>query len=124
MNARLLPVSGHPSLSEGHELQGKVGRDVTAEQAQEASRWIAIDLLSTVRNALGDLDRVHHIVKLFGLVNSVENFTGQSQVINGASDFLLEAFGERGKHARSAIGVAQLPKNASVEIEMILEIIA
>jgi len=118
----LLFVSGHASLGEDSPLTGKVGRDVTVEQAAQAARQVAIDLLGTVAGALKDLDHVSRIVKLLGMVNSAEDFTEQPKVINGASNLLIEVFGERGKHARSAIGVAQLPANASVEIEMILEI--
>ena len=118
----LLFVSGHASLREDYTLTGKVGRDVTVEQAVEAARQVAIDLLGTVSTALGDLDRVHRIIKLLGMVNSTEDFTQHPKVINGASNLFIEVFGERGKHARSAIGVAQLPGNATVEIEMILEV--
>lgn len=118
----LLFVSGHASLGPDSTLTGKVGKDVTVEQANQAARQVAIDLLGTVSAALGDLDRVGRIVKLLGMVNSAEDFTEPPKVINGASDLLIEIFGEQGRHARSAIGVAQLPGNASVEIEMILEI--
>lgn len=118
----LLFVSGHASAHEEHGLRGKVGRDVTVEQAYQAARWVAIELISTVKAAVGDLDRVERIVKLLGMVNSAEDFTGQPSVINGASDLLVEVFGEKGRHARSAVGMAQLPINTSVEIEMILEL--
>lgn len=115
----LLFVSGHISTT----LRGKLGRDVTKEQGYEAARQIALDMLGTVHDALGDLDRVGRLVKLLGLVNSTEAFTEQPYVINGASDLLVEVFGTQGQHARSAIGVAQLPVNAAVEIEMILEVV-
>ncbi len=118
----LLFVSGHASLGQNSTLTGKVGRDVTVEQAAQAARQVAIDLIGTVAGELKDLDRVSRIVKLLGMVNSAEDFTEHPKVINGASNLLIEVFGERGKHARSAIGVAQLPANASVEIEMILEV--
>ena len=119
----LLFVSGHASMRGDQGLFGKVGRDVTVEQAYTGAREVAIDMLGTIRDALGDLDRVRRVVKLLGMVNSAEDFTDQPKVINGASDFLIEVFGERGRHARSAVGMAQLPKNAAVEIEMIVEIV-
>lgn len=114
----LLFVSGHTST----KLRGKLGRDVTKEQGYEAARQIALDLLGTIRDILGDLDRVSRLVKLLGMVNSAEDFTEQPYVINGASDLFLKVFEEQGQHARSAIGVAQLPFNAAVEIELILEV--
>ncbi len=115
----LLFVSGHISTT----LRGKLGRDVTKEQGYEAARQIALDILGSVHDALGDLDRVGRLVKLLGLVNSTDAFTEQPFVINGASDLFVEVFGTQGQHARSAIGVAQLPANAAVEIEMILEVL-
>ncbi len=118
-----LYVSGHASLRPGAALQGKVGHDVSTEQAQKAAREVMIDMLASVRAALGTLDNVVAVVKLLGLVQSAADFTAQPAVINGASDLLVDVFGaEIGKHARSAVGVAQLPNNASVEIEMILEV--
>lgn len=114
----LLFVSGHISTT----LRGKHGRDVTREQGYEAARQVAIDLLGTIREALGDLDRVSHLVKLLGMVNSTEDFTDQPYVINGASDLLAEVFGKQGQHARAAVGMAQLPFNAALEIELILEV--
>ena len=115
----LLFVSGHISTT----LRGKLGGDVTKEQGYKAARQIALDILGSVHDALGDLDRVVRLVKLLGLVNSTDAFTEQPYVINGASDLFVEVFGAQGQHARSAIGVAQLPTNAAVEIEMILEVL-
>ncbi len=115
----LLFVSGHASV----EHRGKLGRDVTMQQGYQIAREVAVSLLGTIHDALGDLDRVARIVKLLGLVNSTENFTEQPQVINGASELFVEVFGEGGRHARSAIGVAQLPLSSAVEIELILEIV-
>ncbi|HEY5004545.1 MAG TPA: RidA family protein [Ktedonobacteraceae bacterium] len=115
----LLFVSGHISTT----LRGKLGGDVTKEQGYEAARQIALDILGSIHDALGDLDRVVRLVKLLGLVNSTDAFTEQPYVINGASDLFVEVFGAQGQHARSAIGVAQLPANAAVEIEMILEVL-
>ena len=118
-----LYVSGHASLRPGAALQGKVGRDVSKEQAQKAARDVMVDMLGSVRAALGTLESVVAVVKLLGMVQSADDFTAQPAVINGASDLLVSVFGDEiGKHARSAIGVAQLPNNASVEIEMILEV--
>jgi enamine deaminase RidA (YjgF/YER057c/UK114 family) len=117
----LLFLSGHVSMQDGQVFGGKVGRDVTKEQAYQAARQVAIDLLGTVR-AASDLNRVTRIVKLLGMVNSSEDFTEQHLVINGASDLLVDLFGDLGRHARSAVGMAQLPLNAAIEIEMILEI--
>lgn len=116
--SNLVFVSGHIST----KLRGKLGRDVTKEQGYEAARQIALDILGSLHDALGDLDRVKRFVKLLGLVNSSEDFTEQPHVINGASDLLVEVFGTQGQHARSAIGVAQLPSNAAIEIEMIVEV--
>jgi enamine deaminase RidA (YjgF/YER057c/UK114 family) len=115
----LLFVSGHISTT----LRGKHGRDVTKEQGYQAARQIALDILGSVHDAIGDLDRVSRLVKLLGLVNSTDTFTEQPFVINGASDLFVEVFGTQGQHARSAIGVAQLPANAAVEIELILEVV-
>ena len=118
-----LYVSGHASLRPGAALYGEVGREVTKEQAYQAAREVMIDMLGSAKAVLGSLDRVVSVVKLLGLVHCSEDFTAQPAVINGASDLLVEIFWEKaGRHARSAIGVRQLPNNASVEIEMILEV--
>lgn len=118
-----LYVSGHASLRPGAALHGEVGRDVTKEQAYQAAREVMIDMLGSAKAVLGSLDRVVSVVKLLGFVHCSDDFTAQPAVINGASDLLVEIFGEEvGRHARSAIGVRQLPNNASVEIEMILEV--
>lgn len=122
-SGNLLFVSGHLPEKEGKSLYpGKLGREVNTEQGYEAARQVAINLLGTVHEALGDLDRVRRVVKLFGMVNSTDDFTEQTQVINGASDFLVEVFGECALHTRSAVGMNQLPRNNSMEIEMILEV--
>ncbi|MDX2006158.1 MAG: RidA family protein [Meiothermus sp.] len=113
----LLFISGQVSSQ-----KGKLGVDVTVEQGYHASREVAIKMLAVVKDAVGDLDRVTRVVKLLGMVNSGLEFVEQPKVINGASDLLVEVFGERGKHARSAVGFAQLPFNCSVEIEGIFEV--
>lgn len=119
----LLFLSGHTSTKPGREVLGKVGADLSIEQGYAAARSVATDMLATMQDALGSLDRVARVVKLLGMVNSSADFTGHPKVVNGASDFLVEVFGERGRHARSAIGVAALPANAAVEIEAVIEIV-
>lgn len=99
-----------------------MGKDLTLEQGQEAARQTMINLLAVLKKHIGDLDRINRIVKVLGFVNSTPDFTDQPLVINGASELLEEVFGERGKHARSAIGTNVLPFDIPVEIEMIVEI--
>ena len=122
----LLFVSGHIAKLNGKPWAGQLGANVTTEQGKEAARGIAIDLLGTLHAALGDLNKITRIVKLLVLVNSTPSFTEQHLVANGASELLVQVFnerqGEQGKHARSAIGVAQLPFGACVEIELIAEV--
>lgn len=115
-------LSGHIAKRDGKPWVGKLGVDVDTATGQMAARSIAIDLLSTLNAHLGSLDRVRRIVKVMGLVNSSSEFTEQHLVMNGCSELIVEVFGEIGKHARSAFGVAQIPLGACVEIEMIVEI--
>ncbi|MCP1846174.1 enamine deaminase RidA (YjgF/YER057c/UK114 family) [Bradyrhizobium sp. USDA 4524] len=104
-------------------VKGKVGRDLTVEQGYDAARQAGLIMLAKVRAALGGLDRVKRVVKVVGMVNSADDFTDQPKVVNGFSDLMVEVFGASvGKHARSSLGVAALPNNAPVEVEMILEI--
>jgi enamine deaminase RidA (YjgF/YER057c/UK114 family) len=104
-------------------LKGKVGKDLTVEQGYQSARQAGLIMLGKVRTALGSLDRVKRIVKVLGMVNSAEGFSDQPKVVNGFSDLMIEVFGETiGKHARSAVGMAGLPGNAPVEVEMIVEI--
>ncbi len=118
-----LYVSGHIAKQAGKPWVGQLGRDMTTEQGREAARAVAIDLMATLNDACGgDLSRVKRIVKLVSLVNSTPDFTEQHLVTNGASELLVEVFGEAGKHARSAFGVAQLPLGSCVEIEMVVEL--
>jgi enamine deaminase RidA (YjgF/YER057c/UK114 family) len=120
-NGELLWLSGHLPDSGGTPLyMGKLGRELTTAQGYEAARQATICLLGSIRNAVGDLDRVQRVLKLFGMVNSTEDFTEQTQVINGASDLLADVFGDIGLHARSAVGMAQLPRNNCVEIEAVV----
>lgn len=116
-------LSGHLAKQDGKVWVGQLGRDIGTEDAKLAARAVAIDLIATLQAACGgDLTRVKRIVKLMSLVNSTGEFTEHHLVTNGASELIGEVFGDAGKHARSAFGVAQLPMGACVEIEMIAEI--
>lgn len=115
-------LSGHIAKKDGKVWAGKLGDNLTTEDGKVAARSIAIDLLATLHAHVGDLNRVKRIVKLMSLVNSTPDFTEQHLVTNGASELVADLFGERGKHARSAFGVAQIPLGACVEIEMIAEV--
>ena len=113
-------LSGHIAKNEGKPWVGKLGKDMDTDTGKAAARAIAIDLLASLQNHLGSLDKVKRIIKVMGLVNSTDQYTEQHLVINGCSELLFEVFGEAGKHARSAFGVAQIP--LGVEIELIAEI--
>jgi enamine deaminase RidA (YjgF/YER057c/UK114 family) len=115
-------LSGHIAKKDGKVWAGKLGANLTTEEGKAAARSIAIDLLATLHAHVGDLNRVKRIVKLMSLVNSTLEFTEQHLVTNGASELIADVFGERGKHARSAFGVAQIPLGACVEIELIAEV--
>ena len=116
-------LAGHlPQPAGGGALvTGKVGKDLTVEQGYEAAKLVALNLIATLKRELGDLDKVERIVKLVGFVNCTDGFAQQPQVVNGASDLLAEVFGEKGKHARSAVGTNALPLNVAVEIEAIVQ---
>ncbi|XEC93516.1 RidA family protein [Paenibacillus tarimensis] len=119
----LLYLSGQDCRIDGVLMyEGKVGKELTIEQGQQAARQTVINCLAVLKAYLGDLDRVVQIVKLLGFVNSAPGFAAQPYVMNSASDLLVEVFGESGKHARSAIGTSELPFHTPVEIEMIVEI--
>ncbi|HET8576591.1 MAG TPA: RidA family protein [Methylomirabilota bacterium] len=120
----LLFLSGHgPVRIDGSPTaRGKVGRDLSTEEAYKVARDIGINLLGSARHVLGSLDRVKRVVKVLGMVNAVEGFGEQPKVINGFSDLMVEVFGENGRHARSAVGMGSLPMGIPVEIEMILEV--
>jgi enamine deaminase RidA (YjgF/YER057c/UK114 family) len=118
----LIFVSGHIAKKEGKPWSGKLGENLTTAQGKEAARGIAIDLLATLHAALGDLNKITRIVKLLVLVNSSLTFTEQHLVANGASELFVELFGEKGAHARSAFGVAQIPLGACIEIELVAEV--
>ncbi|KQV79815.1 hypothetical protein ASD15_17465 [Massilia sp. Root351] len=120
----LVFISGHiAKKADGNPWVGQLGKDISTEEGQQAARAIAIDLIGTLQAACGgDLTRVKRIVKLMSLVNSTPDYTEQHLVTNGASELLGEVFGDAGKHARSAFGVAQIPRGSCVEIELIAEI--
>ena len=113
---------GPASRPDGTTPSGKVGRDLTTEEGYEAARLTGINILARMKGELGDLDRVRRVVKLLGMVNSAPDFNQQPAVVNGCSDLLVEVFGERGRHARSAVGMASLPNDIPVEIEVIIEV--
>jgi enamine deaminase RidA (YjgF/YER057c/UK114 family) len=117
----LVFVSGAGPIGADGLIAGKVGADVDIEKAQEAARLCVINCLSALQEEVGDLDRITRIVKLLGFVNSAPGFTQQHVVMDGASNLLLDVFGERGMHARSSVGMAELPMNIAVEVEMIVE---
>jgi len=119
----LLFLSGHGPEREGAPtVRGKLGRDLSLEEGYNVAREVGIKLLGSAQSLLGSLDKVKRIVKVLGMVNSAEGFGAQPQVINGFSDLMVQVFGENGRHARSAVGMAELPMGIPVEIEMILEV--
>ena len=119
----LVFLSGHIARRNGSVWAGQLGATITTVEGQEAARAVAIDLLGTLQAACGgDLNRVQRIVKVVSLVNSTPSYTEQHLVTNGCSELLAEVFGDKGQHARSAFGVAQLPLGACVEIELVAEI--
>lgn len=118
----LVFLSGHIAKKDGKPWVGQLGKNMVTEEGRTAARQVAIDLMGTLHAAVGDLNRVKRIVKLMSLVNSTDAFTEQHLVTNGASELLGEIFGDKGSHARSAFGVAQIPLGACVEIELIAEL--
>ena len=118
----LVFLSGHIAKKDGKAWIGQLGKTMQTEEGKQAARAIAIDLVGTLQAAVGDLNKVKRIVKVMSLVNSSPDFTEQHLVTNGASELLGEVFGDKGKHARSAFGVAQIPMGACVEIELIAEV--
>ena len=120
----LLFLSGHGPIRDGKALmRGRVGKDLTIEQGYQAAREVGLNLLASTRTALGSLDKVKRVVKVLGMVRSADEFGDQPKVINGFSDLMVEVFGEAiGKHARAAVGMAELPMGIPVEIELILEV--
>jgi enamine deaminase RidA (YjgF/YER057c/UK114 family) len=123
LTGNLLFVSGHgPTRAGKFAYVGKVGKELSLEQGYEAARLVALNCLASAKSVLGDLDRVKRVVKLLGMVNCTEDFTEQPKVVNGASDLLVQLFGDSGRHARSAVGMQALPFGIAVEIEMIFEV--
>ncbi|MEO6407455.1 MAG: RidA family protein [Burkholderiaceae bacterium] len=121
-SGNLVFISGHIARRDGKPWVGQLGRDTDTATAKHAARRVAIDLLGTLHAAVGDLNRVERIVKVLSLVNSSPDYTEQHLVTNGCSELLAEVFGDKGAHARSAFGVAQLPMGACVEIELIAQV--
>ncbi len=111
-----------PRGADGEYSSGKLGSDLTVEQGQEEARKVGINMLATIKAEIGDLDRVRRVVKVLGMVNAVPEFRDHPSVINGFSDFMVEVFGEKGRGARSAVGMGSLPFQIPVEVEMIVEI--
>ena len=122
-SGNLLFISGKgPLKKDGEYIKGKLGYDLSIDQGYDAARATGINLISTIKSAIGDLRNVKQIIRVNGMVNSASNFTDQPKVINGCSDLLVEVFGDRGKHTRVALGMNSLPMNIAVEIDIILEI--
>ena len=118
----LVFLAGHGPCEFTEADKGKVGRERTVEEGYETARRTAICMLASLKDEIGDLSRVKRIVRVFGMVNAVDDFTRHSEVINGFSDLMVEVFGDRGRHARAAVGMASLPFDLTVEIEMIVEV--
>lgn len=118
----LLFVSGAGPMGPDGAVLGKVGKDVDMPTAQEAAKWCVMNGLAAVQEEIGDLEKVKRVVKLLGFVNSAPGFSEQHVVMEGASSLLLSLFGERGRHARSSVGMAELPMNIAVEVEMIIQV--
>jgi enamine deaminase RidA (YjgF/YER057c/UK114 family) len=119
----LIFLAGHgPTKADGTNITGKAGKDLTIEQGYEAAKITALSLIATLKDAIGDLSKVKRIVKVNGYVNCLPDFTDHPKVINGCSDLLVLIFGDKGKHARAAMGMVALPSNIAVEIEMVVEV--
>ncbi len=118
----LVFTSGQVSQRGDQSYIGKVGGELTLAQGYDAARLCALNCLSAIQAVVGDLDKVTHVVKIFGMVNAADGFTQTPEVIHGCTDLINELFGAAGRHARSAVGLYQLPRNVAVEIEMIVEV--
>jgi enamine deaminase RidA (YjgF/YER057c/UK114 family) len=121
-SGELLYVGGHGPVAGSTIIRGKVGRDLTLDQAREAARMTGLSLLASIRQELGTLDGVRRLVKVFGMVNCAPGFNQTPAVIDGCSDLFVEIFGEAGQHTRSAVGMAELPFDIAVEIELVAEL--
>ena len=123
-NSMLVYVSGTgPRKENGDYLTGRLGDDMTIEEGYDAAKLTGINILASLKKEIGDLNKIKRFVKVIGMVNSTADFYQQQAVINGFSDFIVEVFGDRGKHARSAVGMVSLPSNIAVEIEVVVEVI-
>ena len=123
-NSMLVYVSGTgPRKENGDYLTGRLGDDMTIEEGYDAAKLTGINILASLKKEIGDLNKIKRFVKVIGMVNSTADFYQQPAVINGFSDFIVEVFGDRGKHARSAVGMVSLPSNIAVEIEVVVEVI-
>ena len=123
-NSMLVYVSGTgPRKENGDYLTGRLGDDMTIEEGYNAAKLTGINILASLKKEIGDLNKIKRFVKVIGMVNSTADFYQQPAVINGFSDFIVEVFGDRGKHARSAVGMVSLPSNIAVEIEVVVEVI-
>lgn len=111
-----------PKKADGSYITGKLGSDLTIEEGYEAARLVAINQLAALQAEIGDLNKVKRVVKVLGMVNADSSFTDHPKVVNGFSDLMVEVFGDRGKHARAAVGMGSLPQNIAVEIEVIVEV--
>ncbi len=119
----LIYLSGHgPQKTDGNYITGKLGKDLTIEEGYAAARQTGINILATIKDAVGDLHKVKRIIKVLGMVNSTGQFTDQPKVMNGFSDLMVAVFAENGKHARSAVGMNSLPGGMCIEIELIVEV--
>ncbi len=125
-SGNLLFVSGHgPAYVKDGKIEyirGKLGRELTVEDGYQAAKHVMLNILQSIKGVVGDLDKVRRVIKVLGFVNCTEDFPDQPKVINGASDLLVALYGERGRHARSAVGMQQLPFGIAVEIEMVVEV--
>jgi len=119
---KLLFLAGKGPRTENGYITGKLGDDLSIEEGYRAARITGITQIGVIKDFLGDLNRVKRVVKVLGMVNAAPDFTSHPEVINGFSDVIVEVFGERGKHARAAVGMGSLPRNIAVEVEMIVEI--
>jgi enamine deaminase RidA (YjgF/YER057c/UK114 family) len=119
---KLVFLSGHIAKKDGKPWIGQLGRNMQTAEGKDAARAVAIDLLGTLHAAVGDLNKIHRVVKVMSLINSTSDFVEHHLVTNGCSELIAQLFGEKGAHARSAFGVAQLPMGACVEIELIAEL--
>ncbi|MBI5878695.1 MAG: RidA family protein [Chloroflexi bacterium] len=119
----LLYLSGHgPNVAGGKVWKGKLGRDLSVEEGYACAQAVALNLLSSMKQTLGELSKVKRIIKVLGMVNAIPEFEDQPKVINGASDLFVDLWGEPGRHARSAVGMGSLPMGIPVEIEVIVEV--